>query len=122
MIVGIGVDSIRINRVQKAIKREHFLKKIFTEEEIQQMDAKFRRAASDFAGKEAVVKVFGTGFNGIEANEIAILRDEAGAPYVVLTGNAKKMAEEKGIDEWHISITNTEEEATAFVIGSRTER
>ena len=55
MIVGIGVDMIEIGRVIHACEREHFLKKIFSEREIQQMDVGKRRAASDFAGKEAVV-------------------------------------------------------------------
>ena len=71
---------------------------------------------SDFAGKEAVVKAFGTGFAGIDACEVEILRRESGAPYVTLYGAARKKAEEMGITDWKISITNTKEVATAFVI------
>ena len=118
MIVGIGVDMIEIGRVIHACEREHFLKKIFSEREIQQMDAGKRRAASDFAGKEAVVKALGTGFFGVEAIEIEILRRENGSPYVVLHGGAARKAEELGIRDWQISITNTKELATAFVIAS----
>lgn len=121
MIVGIGVDSVSISRVQKAVQREHFMNSIFTEKEREQMDSKRRRAASDFAGKEAVVKVFGTGFDGAGPEDISILRDEKGAPYIELYGAALKRAEEMGIDTWHISITNTEDIATAFVIGCRGE-
>lgn len=119
MIVGIGVDSIDIARVQKAMERHYFVEKIFTQKERQQMDKKYRRAASDFAGKEAVVKVFGTGFSGVDANEISILRNDKGAPYIELHGKAKEKAKEMNIDEWHISLTNTEDVVTAFVIGSR---
>ena len=118
MIVGIGVDMIEIGRVIHACEREHFLKKIFSEREIQQMDAGKRRAASDFAGKEAVVKALGTGFFGVEAIEIEILRRENGSPYVVLHGGAARQAEELCIRDWQISITNTKELATAFVIAS----
>lgn len=121
MIVGIGVDSVSISRVQKAVQREHFMNSIFTEKEREQMDSKRRRAASDFAGKEAVVKVFGTGFDGAGPEDISILRDEKGAPYIELYGAALKRADEMGIDTWHISITNTEDIATAFVIGCRGE-
>lgn len=121
MVAGIGIDTIEINRVVKACQREHFINKIFTEREREQFDVKMRRAASDFAGKEAVVKVFGTGFNGIEANEIEILRNEKGAPYVVLHGKAKEKAKELQIGELMISITNTKEVATALVIGVREE-
>lgn len=117
MIVGVGVDSIEIFRVEKAIEKEHFLKSVFTEAEQQEIDVQRRRAASDFAGKEAVVKVLGTGFGIIRAAEIEILRKESGEPYVILYGNAKKIAEEKGICQIHISITNTKQVATAFAIG-----
>lgn len=80
MILGIGVDSIEISRVVKAMEKEHFLHRIFTEKERAEMDHAKRRGASDFAGKEAVVKALGTGFAGIDASEVEILRGESGAP------------------------------------------
>lgn len=116
-IVGIGVDSIEIGRVRKACEREHFVKRIFTEAEIRQFDSRKIRAASDFAGKEAVSKVFGTGFSGCQPAEIEVLRDEKGAPFVNLYGGAKEIASRLGIKELKISITNTVDTATAFVIG-----
>lgn len=110
------MDSIEISRVVKAMEKEHFLHRIFTEREISQLDSSKRRGASDFAGKEAVVKALGTGFDGMEAGDIEILRNAKGAPYVVLQGKAKAYADKLGIDEWKISITNTKELATAFVV------
>lgn len=118
MIIGVGVDTVEIDRVKKACKSSHFVKRIYTETEIREFDSKMMRAASDFAGKEAVSKVFGTGFSGFEPNEIEILRDKKGAPYVVLHGAAKKQSEQLGISNIKISITNTSELATAFAIGS----
>lgn len=90
MILGIGVDSIEISRVVKAMEKEHFVHRIFTEKERAEMEHTKRRGASDFAGKEAVVKAFGTGFAGIDACEVEILRRESGAPYVTLYGAARK--------------------------------
>ncbi len=119
MIVGIGIDSIEIHRVVKAMEKEHFLHRIFTEREIAQLDSGKRRGASDFAGKEAVAKALGTGFRGIEAGDIEILRNNEGAPYVLLKGTAKEYADRLGINEWKISITNTRELVTAFVIALR---
>ena len=103
MILGIGVDSIEISRVVKAMEKEHFVHRIFTEKERAEMEHAKRRGASDFAGKEAVVKAFGTGFAGIDACEVEILRRESGAPYVTLYGAARKKAEEMGITDWKIS-------------------
>lgn len=112
------MDSIEISRVQKAMEKEHFVHRIFTEKEIEQMDSTKRRGASDFAGKEAVVKALGTGFIGIGALEVEILRDDKGAPYIILYGAAKELSERKGITDWKISITNTKEVATAFVVAT----
>lgn len=117
MLIGVGVDTIEISRVIHACERQSFVERIFTSKEREQWDKNKRRAASDFAGKEAVVKVFGTGFAGIDANEISILRRENGAPYVVLSGKAEEMAKEMGIRDIKISITNTKELATAFAVG-----
>lgn len=117
MVIGIGVDSVEIKRVQKSCESSHFLKRIFTGEEIRQFDKRKIRAASDFAGKEAVVKVFGTGFCGCYPSEIEILRNSEGAPYVKLYGGAKEIARKLGIKDIKISITNTSELATAFALG-----
>lgn len=56
------------------------------------MDHAKRRGASDFAGKEAVVKALGTGFAGIDASEVEILRGESGRPlcYTLWCGREKK--------------------------------
>ena len=108
-IINIGVDTIEIDRVVRSCRRQYF-----SEKEIEQMDSGKRRAASDFAGKEAVVKVLGTGFSqGVEACQIEILRHEDGSPYVVLHGQAEKIAQDLGIRQWKISITNTR----TFVLG-----
>lgn len=116
-VVGVGVDLEKIQRIVKACEREHFVQRIFSEKECSQFDKSKRRAASDFAAKEAVVKVFGTGFSGVEPKEIEILRDESGAPYVQLAGRAKEIAAKKGIKRIEISISNTKELVTAFAVG-----
>lgn len=117
MILGVGVDAVEISRVQKSCEKGHFQSRIFTEAEIEQFDKRKVRAASDFAGKEAVVKVFGTGFSGCFPSDIEILRDEKGAPYVNLYRGAKEIAEGLGITSIQISITNTADLAVAFAVG-----
>lgn len=118
MIIGVGVDAVEISRVQKSCERGHFQDHIFTAAEIEQFDKRKVRAASDFAGKEAVVKVFGTGFSGCFPRDIEILRDEKGAPYVNLYRGAKEIAADLGITSIKISITNTADMAVAFAVGS----
>ncbi len=118
MIKGVGVDAVEIDRVQKYCEKEHFRKKMFTAEEIEQFDKRMIRPASNFAGKEAVAKTFGTGFDGCMPLDIEILRDVKGAPYVRLHGGAKRLARERGITRIQISISNTSNLAVAFAVAS----
>lgn len=117
LIIGIGIDLIEIDRISKACEKEGFLKRCFTEAETQLIGDRWVKAAGNFAVKEAVSKMFGTGFRGISLKEIEVLRDELGKPYVKLYGKAAECAKQQGITRIHVSITNTKEYANAFVIG-----
>jgi len=117
MIVGIGTDMVEIERVVKACEKEAFLLRVFSTKEQQLIAGSITKAASNFAVKEAVVKLFGTGFRGVKPNEIEVLRDSLGKPYVNLYGAAKKMAEQLQVKQIHVSITNTRELVSAFVVG-----
>ena len=113
MIVGIGTDLIEIERIKKACEKEAFLVRVYTEEERRQAGGKVSRLAGDFAVKEAVSKVFGTGFRGFGLLDIEVLRDEFGKPWVRLHGGAKKLADGLKITRIHVSITNTGSLASA---------
>ncbi|MFQ8841687.1 MAG: holo-ACP synthase [Clostridium fessum] len=81
--------------------------RIYTEEERRQAGGRCPGLAGDFAVKEAVSKVFGTGFRGFGLLDIEVLRDELGKPWVRLHGGAKKLADSLKITRIHVSITNT---------------
>lgn len=115
-IIGIGTDIVETERVLKYCEKERFLKKYYTEAERQLIEKRKSRAATNFAGKEAVVKAFGTGFLNCMPGDIEILRDEDGKPYVNLLEKAEKIAEGKGITKIHISLSDTDTLAVAYVI------
>ena len=117
MIIGIGTDMIEVARIEKACLRKRFMERVYTQEESSFCQPYPEKAAGNFAVKEAVVKVFQTGFIGVEPNEIEVLRRSNGSPYLNLYGKAKEKAKELGITKWHISITNVKTYAVAFVIG-----
>ena len=117
MIKGIGTDLIEIKRIKKACGKQSFLVRCFTDKELDLIGTDYDKAAGNFAVKEAVTKVLGTGFAGIRPIEIEVLRDEKGKPFVILSGGAEKIAGELGIKRIHVSITDTEEYAAAFAIG-----
>ena len=113
MIAGIGTDLVEIYRIEEMILRGRHLSRIFTTTELAYAKDNATTLAGNFAVKEAVSKVFGTGFFGVEPYEIEVLRNESGAPYVKLYGIAK----DKQVSRIHVSITNTREFAQAFAIG-----
>lgn len=115
-IVGIGVDLIEIDRVAGSYANPSFQKKYYTEEEQKLIRQKYARCATAFAGKEAVVKAFGTGFTKISPKEIEIVRSETGAPLVRLYGRAEEKAKELGICEIQISLADDKTQAMAYVI------
>lgn len=117
MIIGVGTDLIEIDRIRKACEKEAFLMRVYTETERRQAGGRASRLAGDFAVKEAVSKVFGTGFRGFYLNDIEVIRDDNGRPYVELYGEAKKLSESLKINRIHVSITNTGSLAMAYAVG-----
>lgn len=117
MIIGIGTDLIEIQRIKKACVKEAFFVRCFTEKERELIGKNYTKAAGNFAVKEAVSKVFGTGVRGFELADIEVLRDELGKPYVNLYRNAFIIAKKNKITKLHISISNTKDYALAYVVG-----
>lgn len=122
MILGIGTDIVEIERIEKAIKRnENFLLRNFSDDEYKYFESrKFRSEtiAGAFSAKEAVSKSIGTGFRGFSLNDIEILRDELGKPYVILSEKLKGILTFMGINGYafHLSIAHSKENAVAYVI------
>ncbi|MFO7810568.1 MAG: holo-ACP synthase [Candidatus Delongbacteria bacterium] len=121
MIYGIGTDIIEVERVKKSISRiSGFKEKIFSAAEIEYCESKrnkYENYAGRFAAKEAFLKALGTGWrNGIGFNEISIRNNELGKPYIKLSGRALEYTSEIGISEFHVSVSHTKSNATAFVV------
>jgi len=89
MIKGIGIDIIEIDRIAKAIEKKGFIERIFTRNE-RPKAAKPTFYAGRFAAKEAVVKALGTGFRGITWQDIEVLSDSLGKPYITLSPEVAK--------------------------------
>ena len=115
MIYGVGVDMVAIARIERSIARPGFMEYTYTEEERTRFAGQPRRLAGNFAAKEALSKALGTGVRGFSLRDMAVLRDELGAPYFVFSGALADILNEKGLTA-HVGLTNTEDTATAFVV------
>ena len=115
----IGIDIVETERIQSAIKRwdKRFLNRIYTEAELELCQGRVPSLAVRFAGKEAVMKVLGTGAKGVGWQEIEILADIHGKPLVQLHGKARERAKELNLSELCISLSNTKQYAVAAAIG-----
>ena len=122
MIVGTGIDIAEVPRIREAIERhgERFLKRIFTEGEIQYCDSKANRVeryAARFAAKEAGMKAIGTGWNhGVRWRDLEVARKPGGRPTLLLHGKAAEFAAKLGATNVALSLTHTSEQAFAQVI------
>lgn len=117
LIYGIGTDILEINRIKKSIESNHFIKRVFSEEEIEMFEQKNyspQTIAANFCGKEAVSKSMGIGISGFSLKDISILRDEKGKPYIKLSGRALLIAKNNKLI-FNISLSHTKEYAVAFV-------
>lgn len=122
MIVGIGNDIIEIDRMRKAIERDGFLSKYFTEKEIQLFVERHNNVSTiggNFSVKEAVSKALGTGIRDFELKDIEVLRNDLGKPIVTLYKNAKQVSDSLKISHWHVSISHSKSAITAMAIGEK---
>ncbi len=121
MIYGIGVDMVKIGRIQAALDRfgEAFARRILGKVEFEEFLRSKRQAhflAKRFAAKEAVVKAFGTGFrDGIGLRHIGVAHDEQGRPSLFYTGRARDLTQQRNITASHLSLCDEEDYAIAFV-------
>lgn len=122
MILGTGIDIIEVERIRLSYERfgERFLNRILKPAEIayclgHRQPAPF--LAARFAAKEAISKAFGTGIGQhLGWQDLEVARKESGEPYVILHGQALHLLDERKARIVHLSLSHTEQHATAMAI------
>ena len=94
-IFGVGTDIVKANRLKKIVNDKKNLSKLFGEDELfkcSKTKNTLNCFAKRFAAKEAFSKALGTGIaNGISFNEIIILNNKNGKPFIKLINKTKKL-------------------------------
>jgi len=120
MIVGIGNDIIEIERVEKAISKEGFIAKVYTQREIENIVKRGNRTetyAGIFSAKEAISKAIGTGVREFALTDLEILNDDLGKPYVIVSDKLNKIIQRKKENyQIEIAISHSKKYATAMAI------
>lgn len=129
MILGIGIDLLNINRIEKFKNNERFLNRILSVSEkkeykvLQKNHTKF--LAKRFCVKEAFSKAIGTGIGrGINFNDITLEKDILGKPIISLNEKAISSLEELfkiNYDKLQIDVSTTDEDnyVNSFVVLSK---
>ncbi|HEY3244545.1 MAG TPA: holo-ACP synthase [Phycisphaerae bacterium] len=122
-LIAHGIDLVECERIAVLLARhgERFRRRVLTPIEREQA-ARFANPvphiSGRFAAKEAILKVLGTGWRGkISWTDMEITNDRAGAPLVRLSGEAARVAAQRGIGQILLSITHTENYAAASALG-----
>jgi holo-[acyl-carrier protein] synthase len=122
VILGVGLDMVAVVRFEREVARhgDGFLEELFSASEIaycRQMMRPYQYYAARFAAREALFKALGTGRTGrIGWRDVEVVRDESGKPSLVLAGEAGKLADSMGVRRIHVSLTHTDEFASAVVV------
>lgn len=118
MILRTGVDLIDIVRIDDAIGRHggRFLVRVFTDAEQRECAGRIPSLAGRFAAKEAAAKALGCGIGDVGWLDIEVRADDRKAPYLVLHGKGRRLADELGLTTWSLSLSHTETQAIAFVV------
>jgi holo-[acyl-carrier protein] synthase len=115
MVVGVGVDIIKIEKMKSAIEKwgDSFLERIFNPEEtakITKGKMYYQRLAARFAAKEAIIKALSKD-HPLALKDIIILNRSNGAPYCTF---------KKEIDnDIFLSITHVEDYAVASAVAQK---
>jgi holo-[acyl-carrier protein] synthase len=120
--ISVGVDIIEIDRIEQAISswRDSFLRRIYTDAELETSHNRPSSLAARFAAKEAVMKALGTGIWSVGWKDIELLSNNEGAPFVRLYGKACDKAKEIGMSQFSVSISHSKQYAVAMVVGYAT--
>lgn len=122
VIIGIGIDAVDVERFRRSLQRTPSMhQRLFTASELEYVAPKtdpVPSLAARFASREAVMKAMGLGLGAFGFHDVWVDRRDSGEPMLNVTGRAAELANERGIDTWHLSITHTDQVAIAYVVAS----
>lgn len=121
MILGLGHDVVRVDRIEAALARwPRFAARCFTAAEHAYCTTRPDRAAAyarRWAAKEAVVKALGSGVaGGVFLRDVEVARGLDGRPGLVLHNGAAAALAALGAARAYVSLTDDPPVASAVVI------
>ncbi|WP_428769097.1 holo-ACP synthase [Treponema sp. HNW] len=121
MISGCGIDIVCTERFLHWTENPPLMRRFFHPDELEDVTAVSKGKAAErlavrFAAKEAFGKALGTGLSGFNLNDVCVLKDESGRPFLRLYGGAEKLFKKGGNTRVHLSLSHEKCYAVAQVI------
>ena len=126
MILGTGIDLLKVSRIKKLLDNygDIFVKKVFSEYEIKKnknITLKVSKIAKAFSTKEAFVKALGTGFTKeISFKDISLKNEERGKPIIDLSNRVQEYLKKRTPNGYktiiNVSISDEKEYVISNVI------
>jgi holo-[acyl-carrier protein] synthase len=123
MIYGIGIDIIEIVRIEKLLEKngEAFIRRLFTDRELQLMNSQGARRAEYVAGrfsaKEACSKALGTGIGEkLSFHDIEVFYEGSGRPFAVVSERSLNAIGLPNDTRIHLSISHCDSLASSYVM------
>lgn len=120
----VGIDAVSLPRFRRHLARggRRFLERVLLASEIEDCEGRLESLAARVAAKEATVKALGTGSCGVPWHCIEVERDSAGAPHLMLSGQARIRARALALKRFELSLSHDEDFAFALVVAGRSLR
>ena len=122
-ILGIGVDIVENSRISKSLKNNLFIKRIFSNSEIQiakKIKDKKSYYSKRFAAKEAFAKSIGIGFrDNLNFKDISIVNNKFGKPSFIVNEKIKNIVKKQfkiSSFNFFLSISDEKKYSIAYVI------
>ena len=122
-ILGIGVDIVDNLRINKSLKKNMFVNRVFSNTEIslaKKIKDKKSYYSKRFAAKEAFAKTIGTGFRyNLGFKDITIVNDKLGKPSFLITEKIKKIVKKQfktSSFDFFLSISDEKKYSIAYVV------
>ncbi len=122
MIIGIGIDLVEVQRIQKLIDEygDKFAGRVLNLEEREHYERSSRKVwflANRFAAKEAISKALGTGLRyPVTLHSIGVISTDIGRPVFSFSEALDAYMASRRVTDAHLSITHEKGLACAVVV------
>ena len=119
MPIAVGIDLVAHDEIAEALRRrDRYLRRIYTDVELDVCGDNPRLLAACFAAKEATMKALHRADKPLPWRSIELRMRPGSQPSLELTGAAASLALERGVTHLSVSVAQTGHSATAVVLAT----